>query len=184
MKITIQNKSMESAPIVIDIPNKSEEGFGVSDGFSGVTCKTKDDLFNNSAFKYAVKNAKMWAERKGYEMATVEEVKSNKQTLFTQIFRRAGKVSATDPAYKAFTNMKLTSKDGATISIMEADYSMANAIADSLVVGLGSIMSFVRKLSGNGLLLTFIWFKRGDGKVFARGLVKAKWLKHDAQEEL
>ena len=54
MKITIQNKSVESAPITIDIPNQSKEGFGVSDAFSGITVKTKDELFNHNSFKLAI----------------------------------------------------------------------------------------------------------------------------------
>lgn len=180
MKITIQNKSVESTPITIDIPNQSKEGFGISDAFSGITVRTKDELFNHNSFKLAIENAKKWADQKGYQMATVDEVKSNKQTWFTQVFRRAGKIKATDPVYKACTNMKLTSKNGATVSIMEADTSLANALAGYI----GGIYAYVRKLMGNGLILTFIWFKRADGKVFSKGLVKAKWLKHDAQQEL
>ena len=155
---------------------RANEGFGISDAFSGLKFKTKDEMFKDPKVNAAINTAKEWAAKKGYEMASVKEVQENKQTLGTLLFSRAGKVNVTDGAVRAITKMQLREVNGAVVSVMEADMSIANALTGYV----GALWAIVRKLSGRGLLLSFVWFKKPDGKVFCKGLAKAVWTKADA----
>lgn len=91
-RITIQNKSSESSPIVIELDNnksQSTEAFGLSNVFSIRGNSTKE-IFTRDNVKAALLQAKAWIKSKGYQPITPEECKKFNKTLFAQIFRRGG----------------------------------------------------------------------------------------------
>ena len=149
---------------------RAQEGFGIRDTFSGLKYKTEDEMWKDQTVLNAIDTAKKWAEKKGFELATKEEVQQNKQTLGTLLFRRAGKSNGGDTGLNGLLNKgKIINVAGATIYSMRTSTSMANTLAGSF----GFIPPIIRKLKGAELIVSFIFFKKSDGKIFAKGLAKA-----------
>lgn len=153
---------------------RAQEGFGIKDSFSGLKYNTEAEMWKDPKVLEAINTAKEWANKKGYSLATKEEVQANKQTFFTQHFRRAGKDNASQTsAMKIFNAGKIINVNGATLYTMRANTSMTDAVLFSLVGLIGTIPAVIRKLKGTELLISFIFFKKENGKVFAKGLAKA-----------
>lgn len=153
---------------------RAQEGFGIKDSFSGLKYNTEAEMWKDPKVLEAINTAKEWANKKGYSLATKEEVQANKQTFFTQHFRRAGKDNASTTSFmKIFNAGKIINVNGATLYTMRANTSMTDNVLVALVGLIGAIPAAIRKLKGTELLISFIFFKKADGKVFAKGLAKA-----------
>lgn len=153
---------------------RAQEGFGIKDSFSGLRYKTEAEMWKDPKVLEAINTAKGWAEQKGYSLATKEEVQANAQTFFTQHFRRAGKDKGASTAMSSINkNGKIINVNGATLYTMRTNTSMTDAALVGLAGIFGTIPMAIRKLKGAELLMAFIFFKKADGKVFAKGLAKA-----------
>lgn len=153
---------------------RAQEGFGIKDSFSGLKYKTEAEMWKDPKVLEAINTAKGWAEKKGYSLATKEEVQANKQTFFTQHFRRAGKDQGSSTSVNKIINAgKIINVNGATLYTMRTNVSLTDAALTSIAGIFGAIPMAIRKLKGAELLIAFIFFKKADGKVFAKGLAKA-----------
>ena len=147
MRITVQNKSVESTPIVIDLQDgnaQSTEAFGLSNIFS-LKGENVKEIFDRSEVKQALKRAKSWISSKGYSPITPAECKKLDKTLFAQIFRRGGrnKDGKNDlDIHKGmhYASIGMTAYNAAKTTATAAAYGAKNALASGLGVIAGSAL--------------------------------------------
>ena len=75
---------------IMNAAKKSGEAFGITKAFSKMRFGSVKEAIDSEEVKKAVETAKSWAAKKGYTLATVDEINGNKMTLGTALFRRAG----------------------------------------------------------------------------------------------
>ena len=81
---------------IMNAAKKSGEAFGITKAFSKMRFGSVKEAIDSEEVKNAVETAKSWAAKKGYTLATVDEINANKMTLGTALFRRAGTAKASN----------------------------------------------------------------------------------------
>ena len=152
---------------IMNAAKKSGEAFGITKAFSKMRFGSVKEAIDSEEVKKAVETAKSWAAKKGYTLATVDEINANKMTLGTAIFRRAGASKAANSnadQYKITPLMKkykIYSAYGTGIFALPAIVNMSPE--NLLAPGANKVDKFV----------LYLFFNK-NGKIFVKRLAVFK----------
>ena len=152
---------------IMNAAKKSGEAFGITKAFSKMRFGSVKEAIDSEEVKKAVETAKSWAAKKGYTLATVDEINANKMTLGTALFRRAGTAKASNSnadEYKITPLMKkykIYSAYGTGIFALPAIMNMSPE--NLLAPGANKVDKFV----------LYLFFNK-NGKIFVKRLAVFK----------
>ena len=156
---------------IMNAAKKSGEAFGITKAFKKMTFASVKEAVNSQEVKDALEAAKAWASKKGYALATVDEINKNKMTLGTLLFKRAGGAKAANGNGDQFVNGNPITK-----------YKL-HTVAGTGILALPAI------IDGAGLgdkansqkFVLYVFFTK-NGKVFAKKLAAFRLARSFATE--